>query len=141
MSYLLWNNHDYGVQIPSIDNEHKILIALLNAIDDAMSFHVLFHTQFMLDKITVLSNGIKNHITSEEKFLFDNNYPELKTHKLEHTVIIERLNEFESWFKGKDKPFNDKMLLYLKDLLIRHIILYDHKYGYHFHCKGLLNIH
>jgi hemerythrin-like metal-binding protein len=137
MSYLLWNNHDYSVQIPFIDNEHKVLIALVNEIEDAMDFHVLFHNQFMLDKIDNLFNGIKNHIASEEKYLIDNNYPELESHRLEHTLIIERLNEFESWFKEAGKPFNEKMLLYLKDLLVRHFILSDHKYGYYFHLKKL----
>lgn len=137
MSYLLWNSDDYGVQIPSIDNEHKILIALVNEIEDAMIFHVLNQTQFMLPKIDKLSNSIKNHIASEERFLLDNNYPEYEKHRLEHTVLIERLNKFESRFKESNTDFNENMLLYLKDLLLRHFILHDHKYGYYYNNKEL----
>src|SRR5450631_1136452 len=100
MSCLLWNNEDYSVQIPSIDNEHKILIALVNELDSAMNFHVSFRAQFILDKLTNFSNSIKNHIASEERFLLSNKYPELVSHQLKHAEIIERLNKFESWFKG-----------------------------------------
>ena len=129
MSCLLWNNEDYSVQIPSIDNEHKILIALVNELDSAMNFHVSFRAQFILDKLTNFSNSIKNHIASEERFLLSNKYPELVSHQLKHAEIIERLNKFESWFKGCKIPFNEKMLLFIKDLLVRHFILHDRKYG------------
>jgi hemerythrin-like metal-binding protein len=137
MGKLLWNNSDYTVQIPFIDNEHRILVALVNDIEDAMEFHVLLHTQYMLGKTANLSNGIKNHIASEEQYLLNNNYPDFEIHRLEHTKILDRLSKFESWFKETDKAFNQKMLFYLKDLLVRHFILFDHKYGSWFQHQDL----
>jgi len=137
VSNLQWNDTDYSVHIPFIDNEHKILVALVNEIENAMDFHMLFHNRFMLDKTASLSSGIRNHIASEEKYLLDNIYPEFETHRLEHTAILDRLTKFESWFKDANRAFNEKMLLYLKDLLLRHFILFDHKYGFYFLHKEL----
>jgi hemerythrin-like metal-binding protein len=135
MSCLLWNNDDYCVQIPSIDYEHKILVAMVNEIDSAMQTQGPFHTQIILDKLANLSNGIKNHFASEERFLLINNYPEYDTHKSEHTILLERLNMFESRFKLEEKAFSEKMLLFLKDWLVRHIILHDRKFGHYFKDK------
>jgi methyl-accepting chemotaxis protein/hemerythrin len=137
MSCLLWNNEDYSVHILSIDNEHKILLALVNELESAMNFHILLQAKFMLDKIAHFSNCIRNHIASEERFLLSNKYPELATHQLKHAEIIERLNKFESWFKECNVPFNEKMILFLKDLLVRHFILHDRKYGTYYLDKDL----
>jgi hemerythrin len=135
MSCLLWNNDDYSVQIPFIDSEHKILVAMVNGIYNAMETQGPFQNQIILDKLANLSNGIKNHFESEERFLLDNKYPEYDSHKLEHTILVERLDEFESRFKLEEKAFSEKMLLFLKDWLIRHIILHDRKFGYYFKDK------
>jgi hemerythrin-like metal-binding protein len=137
MSCLLWNNDDYSVHILSIDNEHKILLALLNEIESAMDLNSYVQSKFMLDKLATFSNSIRNHIASEERFLLSNKYPELATHQLKHAEILERLNKFESWFKQSNIPFNEKMILFLKDLLVRHFILHDRKYGTYYLDKEL----
>ena len=135
MGSLLWNNDDYSVQIPSIDYEHKILVAMVNEIDSAMQTQGPSNSQIILDKLANLSNGIKNHFESEERFLLLNNYPEYDAHKLEHTILVEQLDTFESQFKLEEKPFSEEMLLFLKDWLIRHLILHDRKFGYYYKDK------
>lgn len=138
MNSLIWSNEDYSVNIPAIDNEHKLLIALLNEIASAMNTQGSFHIQIIIEKLTTLSKHIKMHFESEERFMILNNYPEYNEHKAEHTLLLEQLNKFEVRFKSENKAFNEKMLLFLKDWLVRHIILYDKKIGNYFRDKEIL---
>ena len=139
MSCLLWNDDDYSVQIPAIDNEHKLLVALINEFSIALQIDESLHSQIITEKLDKLSHCFRNHFASEERFLLFNNYPEFDAHILEHTLLLDRLNKFESRFKTEKKAFNEKMLLFLMDWLVRHIILHDRKFGHYFQNKGLSN--
>ena len=79
------------------------------------------------------------HFDSEERFLLFNNYPEFDAHKLEHAELLGRLRRFESRFKAENRAFKEKMLLFLQDWLVRHIILHDCKFGHYYRGKELIN--
>ena len=67
-----------------------------------------------------------------------NQYPELSTHKLEHTKLLVQLEQFERGFQSGKRAFNVKMLLYLKEWLVRHITLRDCKFGCYYRDKELV---
>jgi hemerythrin len=137
MSSLVWND-DYSVQITAIDNEHKLLVALINEFDITLQINASFHSQIIIEKLGTLSRCIRSHFASEERFLLFNNYPEFDAHLSEHILLLDRLSSFESRFKVEKKAFNEKMLVFLMDWLIRHIILHDRKFGSYFQDKELI---
>jgi hemerythrin-like metal-binding protein len=139
MSKLIWNNEDYSVNITSIDNEHKLLVALLNEIVSAMATQGSVNTQLIIEKLTYLSGYIKIHFESEERFLILNKYPDFDEHKAEHTKLLEQITKFETRFKYENQAFNEKMLLFLKDWLVRHMILYDKKFSNYFRGKEVIH--
>ena len=136
MSTLSWSN-DYTVNIPSIDNEHKLLVSTINDIVQGMQFQSSIQAQVIADSLQRLSNYIRVHFESEERFLLFNNYPEFSQHQEEHIRLLARLGNFEKRFKSENRTFNEHMLLHLKDWLVRHIILHDCKFGSYYQGKEL----
>lgn len=138
MSQLLWNNDDYTVYITAIDNEHKLLVAMINEFGETLQIDGSLHSQIIREKLDKLSHVIRKHFASEERFLLFNNYPEYTAHLSEHTLLLERLSKFESRFKTENKAFNERMLSFLIDWLMRHVILHDCKYGKYFQDQELI---
>jgi len=138
VSYLLWSDVDFSVQIPAIDNEHKLLVTLINEFNLALQLDESFHSQIITEILEKLFRCITSHFESEERLLTINNYPDLAAHKFEHTLLVKQLRKFESQFKTEKKAFNEKMLLYFKDWLIRHVVIHDQKFGRYFFGKKLI---
>jgi hemerythrin len=138
VSKLLWS-HDYSVQVPAIDNEHKLLVGIINELSNALEIHEGTQIMVIVKTLDKLSRCIRRHFESEERFLMFNNYPDFDTHKLEHAKLLAQLELFERGFQAEKRAFNVKMLLYLKDWLVRHIILHDCKFGLYFRGKELIS--
>jgi hemerythrin len=136
MINLNWSE-DYRVGIPAIDNENKILVSMINDMSQVIDTHKDFQFQIICESLENLSHCIRSHIESEERFLMFNNYPEYDAHKAEHTNMLEQLQDFEMRCKTENIHFTEKTLLFLIDLLVRHIILYDCKFGHYFRDKEL----
>jgi hemerythrin len=68
-----------------------------------------------------------------------NNYPEFDAHKEQHQDLLFQLDDFERKFKAGEKPFNGRMLLFLKDWLVRHIILHDCKFAHYLRERDALD--
>jgi hemerythrin len=139
VSCLLWNNDSYSVLIPAIDNEHKLLVALINEFETVLQINETLHSHFINEKLDKLYQCINSHFSSEERFLLFNNYPDFDSHVKEHSLLVDRLSSFKLRFNAENMAFNENMLLFIKDWLVRHILLYDRRYGEYFQGKELIN--
>lgn len=137
MSILIWSS-DYNVNIPAIDNEHKLLVSIVNDIVQGMNYQGALQTRVITESLHRLLNYVRVHFDSEERFLLFNNYPDFDEHKIQHAELLEKLERFEKNFKAENMAFNEKMLLNLKDWLVRHIILHDSKFGHYYRDKELI---
>lgn len=137
MSELIWSE-DYSVGITFIDNEHKLLVSIVNDINRIIGTHKDFQVQMIGDILNKLAYCIHRHFESEENFLLLNQYPKYEVHKNEHTLLLEQLDLFEKSFKDSNQSFTVEMLLYLEDWLVRHIILHDSEFGFYFRGKKLV---
>ena|SRR5450631_2393480 len=81
LNTLHWSS-DYSVNIPAIDNEHKLLVSII--IDIACSLHCQssMQAEIIIESLHRLSNYIRAHFESEERFLLFNNYPEFTKHRM-----------------------------------------------------------
>lgn len=136
MSDLEWSD-DYIINIPAIDNEHKLLVSIINDISRSMLCHGAVQTKIVAESMQLLSKCIRSHFESEERFLLLNGYPELESHMKEHSGLLAILDSFERDFKAMKTALNDEALLFLKDWLVRHIILHDSKIGHYYSEHGL----
>ena len=123
---------DYSVQINSIDNEHKLLIGLIQELDSALKTQEMVRSQLVPSILEKLKRYIHVHFESEECFMQLHDYPELESHQGEHQRLVQKLEQFVSYVNSNKLVFNDPMLSFLKDWLIRHILLEDSKFGKYF---------
>jgi hemerythrin-like metal-binding protein len=75
VSILYWSS-EYIVNIPAIDNEHKLLVSIINDLAHSMHLQNSFQAEVATESLHRLSNCICTHFESEERFLLSNNYPE-----------------------------------------------------------------
>lgn len=136
MGSLKWCD-DYSVNIRSIDNEHKLLMELMNEFDAALNTQEQVRAQLVSSAMERLSNQIRAHFNSEERFLLLNKYPDCVRHQSEHNNLLKKLEGFSIKISSEQLVFTEQMSLFLKDWFLRHIIIDDRKFGNFFHNKEL----
>jgi len=136
MGQLTWSD-DYSVHISEIDNEHRLLIELIKELDHAMETQEMVRSQLVSSALEKLSQHIRMHFESEERFLLFNNYPDFTSHQQEHHDLLHTLEKFVGHVSSEQSVFSGENLLFIKDWLVRHIILHDCKYGSFYRGKEL----
>jgi hemerythrin-like metal-binding protein len=121
MTAMEWKD-SYSVGNDRMDDQHKGLIALINALDGEIE------TGEVLDK---LGQYVDVHFREEEALLKASGYPALAAH-------IEQHKTFEEWFAGQRNMFADGggadrlregIRSYLKVWLMNHILFTDKSYS------------
>jgi hemerythrin-like metal-binding protein len=117
-----------SVGIPTLDDDHKTLIEMLDAIFIACqtgSSHV--HLSLMID---MMLDHAQHHFDREEEIMAIYRYPELHRHLDEHAKLFIQLSEVLSAIK-KDPVCgaNDDVRAFLRNCLSIHIESYDRRYS------------
>jgi len=131
---MTWTD-DLSVGIRLIDEQHKVLLGLINELHAGMrarkSDAVLVGVVERLKEYTV------KHFGQEEEYFDRYGYPETKAHKELHAKLVQQVLDFEAGLKsGKAKVTMD-IMRFLKDWLVKHIMGTDKKYCAFLHSKGL----
>jgi hemerythrin len=134
MKVVTWSE-EYSVDIQEIDEQHKVLVGLINELYEALS-HKDNHEQVnhVLDE---LMNYTKVHFAVEECLLRLFEYPSYDQHKAIHDGIIKKLDGLYAQFKSGDTKVGMELLLFLKDWLMDHISHEDKKYSPHLQKQGV----
>ena len=92
-------------------------------------------------RITVLdqlADYTRFHFAREEEFFVQANYPDVSTHKMEHTSFIGRISNLQERFKTASIVMLDLELMnFLRNWLLIHIQGSDMKYGPRFNASGI----
>ncbi|MGB0748317.1 MAG: bacteriohemerythrin [Magnetospiraceae bacterium] len=125
MSFFEWKDA-YSVGVPKIDEQHKVLVALINELDKIQNQGGELHRV-----LETLDWYVKEHFSDEEKLMRDASYGELKSHIAEH-------REFETWLKNirfymrsagaQTEQAAREMEDHLKEWLTKHILVVDMSY-------------
>jgi hemerythrin-like metal-binding protein len=123
--YFVWNEK-YSVSIPWVDAQHKKIIVAINRLAEAMEDGR--SAQVMGQVIESLVEYSLTHFTDEEKMLARYAYPDLADHKRQHQAYIDRVRKFKDSLREKEENLGLKVLDFLKQWLITHILVEDMKY-------------
>ena len=126
---------DYSVGIEEIDNDHKKLINLLNQVNTAYDYAM--SESYEKEALNDLVNYTKYHFEREEKMMEDNEYPDLKAHKLQHRKMIEQVNQFVERYNNEGHECLHIISDFLTQWLINHINGTDKAYSKHLHDRGV----
>ena len=135
MPLMAWNDK-MSVGIPSIDDQHKKLVGMLNDLFDAVQAG---KGKDVLGKI--LDNLIeytKSHFGYEEKLFAQHGYPETEPHKKEHADLAHQVLDVQKkYHSGATATLSMEVMNFLKNWLIKHIQGSDKKYGPYLASKGV----
>ncbi len=125
MKAIEWDD-SLSVHIPEIDDQHKRLIDLINDLDETMAGQDQ-------PKVHAVIEGLKDytivHFECEESLLAKNDYPQLKSHQLEHWEFVKKVGNFDQGQSLGLPNVREGIIRFLTQWLIKHIRGTDHKYA------------
>ncbi|HDQ13848.1 MAG TPA: bacteriohemerythrin [Sediminispirochaeta sp.] len=121
--YIPWSDI-YSVEVPSIDEQHKKLIALINRLHH--HFVERPDDNSVIEAALVeLESYAQEHFSYEEKLLKEHGYPEYMKHKFEHRNFFRRVEAF----RQSDELELQELLFFLQSWLTSHIKGVDKRYS------------
>ncbi|HUX38305.1 MAG TPA: bacteriohemerythrin [Rectinemataceae bacterium] len=109
-----------------LDEEHKVLFALINRLDEAREADS--DRRVLLEVAEELVRYVHVHFSHEEGLFTSNGYPDADVHKEEHRSFVARVAAFHAKVIEGDRSAAAEMVEYLKSWLTRHISASDRKY-------------
>lgn len=117
---LIWDDN-VRIGIDAIDNDHQILVSLLNkvtqrSVDDADLYEV----------VTELIDYTHYHFQREEAIMEVCGYPHLEEHRSLHQDLAAQVNDLARTWRERQAPERlDHLRKFLRDLLFDHIMKFD----------------
>ena len=134
MSLIKWND-SLSVQVVKIDQEHKVLVDMINDLTDAMKAG---KGKDVLGKILDgLISYTASHFKTEEIYFRQVKYPQATAHKQEHAAFVQKVTEFKKEFDAGRATVSVNVLQFLSKWLQSHIKGSDQKYTSFFHENGI----
>ncbi len=124
-----------SVGIGTIDDQHKVLVDLINELHQAMRQRR--SDKLMLDVVDRLKNYTVKHFQQEERFFAQHGYPEAKSHAEIHRKFEAKVMEFEAALKKGTAKVTMDIMRFLKEWLVGHIQGTDKKYAPFLQAKGV----
>lgn len=116
-----------SVGIPSIDEQHKKLVAMVNTI------HAGIKQGIGKDAAAKVLNELAEytvfHFKTEEDYFDKHGYPETDAHKAIHADLVQKVLAFKEKFEKGYATVDFELLNFLKNWLQNHICITDKKYG------------
>ncbi|MBX3020130.1 MAG: hemerythrin family protein [Bdellovibrionales bacterium] len=130
MQKIEWSDEVYGLGIKRIDDQHKQLLNLINALSQIGQSDKPVDPEFVKKVVNTLVDYTKNHFADEEKLLKRLHYPDYPNHSLAHRRFISQVEEFRDAFQNSpdSKVLTNKIATFLSDWLTRHILVEDKEY-------------
>lgn len=127
MAFMEWRA-DYSVGVAIFDDEHKKLIAIINSLYDALLAGV---SDEILDQISgSMVEYTMLHFRHEEMYFDDWAYPDAAAHITAHGQLRQQVFAYRKQIGNADsRDLAEKMLTFLRQWLIDHIIVDDRAYG------------
>jgi len=134
MTLINWKD-EFSVGIREVDDQHKILIDLLNVLFDAMKKG---KGRSIVDTILQeLADYTVYHFGTEQRLFREYAYPDAEAHREEHDAFAKKVIDFQVAHKKGNHMLTVDVLDYLTDWLKQHILKSDKKFGVYFTSRGL----
>jgi len=120
-------SEDYSMKIPSIDAQHKKLVAMLNDLYAGMMTNA--SREAASATLAGLTEYTLTHFAYEEKLFREYGFPHTEAHEKEHQALVQAVVEFKARFDAGEASINMELMNFLKDWLIKHILGSDKRYS------------
>lgn len=134
MDFITWRD-SFSVQVPSIDGQHKTLVALINELYN--KFYAGIDNQYLQKLFKELEEYTVYHFDYEEKFMKLYHFSRFNEHKQEHESFKEKIAACKQNLDAGNTRDMIDLVTFLKDWLLKHIMGTDQQYAALFQEKGL----
>ncbi|RUM45353.1 MAG: bacteriohemerythrin [Desulfocapsa sp.] len=124
-----------SVGINSIDEQHKVLINLINTLFREMNSGK--GRQAVSSALSKLIEYTGSHFAYEENIFDKHNYSGTDAHKEIHRKLVAQVVDFQRQFESGEKDISLELMEFLKDWLVQHIKGTDKKYSSFLIDKGV----
>jgi len=125
MDFAIWSDK-LSVDIDVIDDQHKILIQLIN---DTAGLIIEKKDSEVKNLLKELSLYTDTHFTEEEELFKKSEYPHTEKHLEEHKYFIDKLSDFDNNLQLNNASVSLNILEFLKNWLFYHIEIVDKGYA------------
>ena len=126
MTNLQWND-TFSVGFKLIDDQHKILISLINDLYVAQRFGTL--QTAIIGVLEKLAAYTVYHFNSEKELFAQYKYPKTSEHLAEHDYFVDKVKVFQKVLITDGTQLSLKTIDFLKDWTITHILGWDKEFG------------
>jgi len=133
MIYLKWSDK-YSLNVAEIDEHHKKLFSLVNALYDAM--HAGKGRDMTGTALTEFADYTDYHFKAEERLMRHYGYPGYNEHKEMHDSLSRKVRGIKEAFDRGETPTAIEVMLLLTNWLNMHILEEDMKYKPYVEVKG-----
>jgi hemerythrin len=124
MPLIEWDDEKLSVGVELIDNQHKMLIHIINQLSKAIDSNDL---TVITQVFTQLYDYTEYHFSTEETCFGLLNNKDTDIHILQHRNFIKKLSSIKDKH-DKEKTLPADLLLFLTDWLVSHIQVEDRKF-------------
>lgn len=134
MALITWSDK-FSMQIKEIDDQHKVLVEMINELHEAMKQAKSKETA--IEIIDKMAEYTQFHFSTEEKYMQRFAYPDYANHKKEHVKFVEQVVQFKQDYESGKAGLSYDIMNFLKDWLVEHIQDSDKRYAPLFIEKGV----
>ncbi len=134
MEEITWSDA-YSVGIPSIDEQHKNIICIINrltALSSASS-----QSESVPEALSEMLQYAKEHLAYEEQLLERHGYPDFDNHKAKHIEYVENIVKFSTKAITEGEADPKSLLAYLHTWWTNHILHEDMQYSQYLQSKNI----
>jgi hemerythrin len=134
MAIITWNN-TLSVGIKQIDEQHQLIVKLINNLNEAMKDG---KGKDVLGRILKgLADYTISHFKVEEDYFDRFSYPDRLAHKKAHSEFVTKVDNFKKSLENGQLALSVQVMTFLSDWLFQHIQGVDRKYSNFFAAQGL----
>jgi hemerythrin len=134
MPFIEWKD-EYSVNVASIDDQHRKLIAIINRLHEAMK--VGKGREILSDVMAELIDYSDYHFTSEEGLMKKVGHPDIQGHIAEHNHFRQMVRSISDEVKGGNFVMTLEINEFLREWLVDHMLGTDRKYSDRFILYGI----
>ncbi len=133
-NFVEWSNDALSVGIEEIDEQHKVLVGLVNRMHEAI--HQRHGSEAVIGILTELADYTRIHFAVEESLMRILGYPGYEEHKDVHEELLQHVIELQEKVASGKTAIGFELMHFLKTWLTKHIMDEDMNYSAFFLAAG-----
>ena len=131
VKHVTWSE-SYSLGIRQIDDQHKELLLFVNELFNNSAEGEIMDGAYFRGVIQQMVHYIKNHFSTEEKYMLAMNYPGFAAHKKVHDEFILTIIKTAKDYDAGKRLMPEKLAYFLKDWVLSHVAVMDLQYAHHY---------